>query len=73
MADAEDQERARERGEGIRAELLERLETGAQNAADLLPQLSTPGVSLSEVAFQLERLDDEGRASGKVGGPYQLA
>ncbi len=72
MADAEDQARARARGEGIRAELLERLTAGAQNAADLLPQLSTPDVSLSEVAFQLDRLDDEGRAVGEVGGPYRL-
>ena len=55
-----------------RAELLAKLRTGGpQSAADLYPQ--TPSdVSMSEVAFQLARLADEGKASGEVGGVYRL-
>ena len=65
-------QRATARGEGIRAELLAKLRTGGpQSAADLYPQ--TPSdVSMSEVAFQLARLADEGKASGEVGGVYRL-
>jgi hypothetical protein len=74
MADAEDQQRARERGERIRGELLARLANGAQKPADLLPRLDTQDVSLSEVAFQLDRLAVEGEVvGGKDGQPYRLA
>ena len=61
------------RGERIRAELMERLRTGGpQSATDLDPQ--TPSdVSASEVAFQLERLADEGQITGEVGGVYRIA
>ncbi len=60
------------RGEGIRAELLAKLTTGGpQSAADLYPQTPTD-VSLSEVAFQLARLVEDGKASGEVGGVYRL-
>lgn len=74
MADAEDQERARERGEAIRAELLAQLRAGGpQAASDLLPRLGTANVSLSEVAFQLDRLADEGDVVGSQGERYRLA
>lgn len=67
-------ERARERGEGIRAQLLAKLKTGGpQTAADLLPLDEMRDVSLSEVAFQLDRLAEEGRAVGEPGGSYRLA
>jgi hypothetical protein len=71
-----DQEMARHakaRGEQLRAELLRRLRSGPQPAAALLPQLEAPGVTLSEVAFQLDRLAGEGRTVGEQGGPYRLA
>ena len=65
------EERARARGEGIRAELLARLSTGGpQSAVDLQPQLPQD-VSLSEVAFQLARLTDEGKVNGETGGIYR--
>lgn len=71
MASAGDQERARERGERIRAELTAALRTGGpQSAADLHPQMPA-AVSLSEVAFQLARLADEGETVGEVGGVYR--
>ncbi len=67
-------DRARERGEGIRARLLANLKAGGpKTAADLLPLIDTPDVSLSEVAFQLDRLADEGRAVGDPGDAYRLA
>jgi hypothetical protein len=67
-------ERARERGEGIRAQLLAKLKAGGpQTAADLLPQIERRDVSMSEVAFQLVRLAEEGRAVGEPGGAYRLA
>jgi hypothetical protein len=70
---AEDQERARERGECIRAELTAMLRTGgAQSAADLRPHFPAD-VSLSEISFQLDRLADEGETVGEVGGAYLLA
>jgi hypothetical protein len=72
VASAEDQSRATARGEGIRAALRAKLrEDGPQSAADVHPHLP-PDVSLSEVAFQLDRLADEGTAVGKVGGVYRL-
>lgn len=61
------------RGEGIRSELLGQLREGPQTAAALLPQVTTAEVSVSEVAFQLDRLAGEGRVVGEVGGPYRLA
>lgn len=70
MGDHKD-DRARARGEGIRADLLAKLEGGPQSAADLHPQFRSD-VSLSEIAFQLDRLDEERKASGKVGGRYSL-
>lgn len=67
-------ERARERGEGIRAQLLAKLEAdGPRTAADLLPQIERRDVPLSEVAFQLGRLAEEGRVVGEPGGAYRLA
>lgn len=73
MTSAEDQQRATRRGEGIRDALRAKLrEDGPQTAADLHPHF--PGdVSPSEVAFQLDRLADEGTAVGEVGGVYSLA
>jgi hypothetical protein len=66
-------EQATARGAGVRAELKEKLRTGGpQSASDLHPQINTPKVSRSEVAFQLERLAKEGEASGVVGGTYSL-
>lgn len=59
MASAEDQERARLR------------ETGPQSAANLHPHVPAD-VSLSEVAFQLTRLTDEGKTDGEPGGVYSL-
>jgi hypothetical protein len=71
---AERAERARERGEGIRAQLLAKLEAdGPRAAADLLPLTDPRDVSLSEVAFQLGRLVEEGRAVGEPGGVYRAA
>jgi hypothetical protein len=67
------EQRAQARGEEIRAELKVRLSTGeAQSAAALYPQMPNH-VSLSEVAFQLERLTDEGETTGEVGGVYRIA
>jgi hypothetical protein len=73
VASAEDQNRATKRGEDIRAALRAKLrEDGPKSAADLHSHLR-PDVSLSEVAFQLDRLADEGTAVGKVGSAYRLA
>lgn len=72
MADAEAQRQAKARGEALRAELLAMLGAGPQTAAELLPQVATDNVSLSEVAFQLDRLEDEGRTLGAQGEPYRL-
>lgn len=72
MASAENQNRATARGESIRAELLAKLRTGGpQSAADLHPEFR-PDVSLSEVAFQLDRLADEDTTVGEVGSVYRL-
>jgi hypothetical protein len=55
----------------VRALIIERLrEDGPQGAAELLPAVPSE-VSLSEVAFQLERLAEERRASGEQGGAYR--
>ncbi|HEX3241124.1 MAG TPA: hypothetical protein VHR18_13440 [Solirubrobacterales bacterium] len=70
---ADNERRARARGEGIRDELLARLEDGPQTAAALLPQIGVSDVSLSEVAFQLDRLADERRTVGEQGAEYRLA
>lgn len=81
MYEAEDQQRphgereqqAQARGEGLRAEIRTRLGTeGARSAAELLLQMPND-VSLAEVAFQLERLVEEGEVVGEAGGPYSLA
>jgi hypothetical protein len=67
------QEEAAERGKAIRSELTETLaKDGPQTASALLPQIETPGISLPEVAFQLQRLAEEGKADGEVGGAYHL-
>ncbi len=63
---------ARVRGEELRAELVARLSAGPQTADDLLAAIDREDVSLSEVAFQLERLRSEGRATGAAGEPYEL-
>jgi len=66
------QRQARERGEGLRIELLEMLRQGPRSATELSP--GTPDdVSLSEVFFQLERLVEEGLVVGSEDGPYRLA
>jgi len=65
--------RAKARGEGLRAELLAALEAGPASAVELLPRLKRSDLTLSEVGFQLERLSEEGRASGEVGGSYRLS
>ena len=68
------EDQARARGESIRAELLTQLKAGgSQEAAGLLPQIETPAVSVSEVAFQLDRLADEGEVVGRQGECYRLA
>jgi hypothetical protein len=65
--------RAQARGEALRDELLARLEaSGPQDATELLPQVEIPNVSLSEIAFQLDRLVAEGQAVGEEGKPYRL-
>jgi hypothetical protein len=78
---AQDQERklgerkqqAQARGEGLRAQIKTRLgNEGARSAVDLLPHMPKD-VSLAEVAFQLERLAEEGEAVGEAGDPYSLA
>jgi hypothetical protein len=61
------------RGERIRGELVGLLAGGPRAAPDLLPRLKSEGVSLSEVAFQLDRLEEEARVVGVKGGPYRLA
>lgn len=67
----QNRERATERGERLRARLLELLrEGGPQHAAELIPQMDRD-VFLSEVAFQLERLAEEGKATGEQGGVYR--
>jgi hypothetical protein len=73
MVEEEAVQRAKARGERLRAELLARLRTGPQSAVGLLPQVETPAVSLPEVSFQLDRLAAEGRAVGERGGSYRLA
>ena len=71
--DQEMAQRATARGERLRAELLRRLRSGPQPAAALLPQIEIADVTLSEVAFQLDRLAEEGLTVGEQGGPYRLA
>jgi hypothetical protein len=66
-------QQAQARGESLRGEIKTRLRSeGARSAADLLPHLPKD-VSLAEVAFQLERLAEEGETVGETGGPYSLA
>jgi hypothetical protein len=66
-------QRATARGEGIRADLAAKLRaSGPQTAAQLQPQMAAD-VSLSEVAFQLGRLAEDGRAVGSEGKDYRLA
>ncbi|HUC00326.1 MAG TPA: hypothetical protein VMS11_10910 [Solirubrobacterales bacterium] len=65
------QEAATTRGEQIRSQLIEMLTVdGPQTAGTLLPRVETPGISLSEIAFQLQRLCEEGKAIGAVGDTY---
>lgn len=73
MSEDEKQRCAKERGETIRAALVEQLAIGPGTAADLLPQLSVSNVSLSEVVFQLGRLKEEGRVIDEQGGLYRLS
>jgi hypothetical protein len=63
---------ARTRGERIRAELIEKLIDGPQEAAALYPQIDGDA-SLEEIVFQLERLSEEGRAVGESEGAYKLS
>jgi hypothetical protein len=72
MAGAEDQRRARERGERVRDELTAALRAGGpQSAADLSPKVPRD-VSLSEVTFQLGRLVQEGVVVDAGGGRYRF-
>lgn len=65
------QETATTRGKQIRSQLVEALKAdGPQTAVALLPRIQMPDISLSEVAFQLQRLCEEGKASGAVGDTY---
>lgn len=65
------QEAAAARGESIRSQLTESLtRDGPQTASALLRQIKTPGISLSEIAFQLQRLREEGKVAGAVGDDY---
>jgi len=58
------------RGIGLRTEIVSLLQSGGpQTAADVLPQLTTEHVSLSEVAFQLDRLTEKGRPMAKQETP----
>lgn len=60
------------RGIGLRTEIVSLLQSGGpQTAADLLPRLTTEHVSLSEVAFQLDRLTEERKTDGKAGDAYR--
>lgn len=59
------------RGIGLRMEIVSLLQSGPQTAADLLPRLLTEHVSLSEVAFQLDRLTEERKTDGKAGDAYR--
>jgi hypothetical protein len=71
--DFEARRRATARGEKIRAALIAALRgRGPASAADLHPLMPTE-ISLSEVAFQLDRLREEGLTEGGQGGPYRLA
>jgi hypothetical protein len=72
VPNAEDQKRARERSERVRSELTAKLRTGGpQSAAD--PHSQMPGdIALSQVAFQLYRLANEGETVGE-GGVFRLA
>jgi hypothetical protein len=64
-------QRATERGEGLRRKLLSLLEEDGEQSAALLVRQLPPDVSLSEVAFQLCRLAEEGQVEGEVGGYYR--
>jgi hypothetical protein len=62
---------ARERGENLRAELIAMLREGPKTVTELIPR-KPEGVSTSEIAFQLERLAEDGRVVGGEDGPYRL-
>ena len=62
---------ARERGETIRAKLREQLQSGPRTAAELLPDIDVENLSLSEVEFQLGRLEDAGDVIDEA-GVYRL-
>lgn len=62
---------ARERGENLRAELIAMLREGPKTATELIPR-KPEDVSASEIAFQLERLAEDGRVVGADNGPYRL-
>lgn len=63
---------ARARGVRIRAELVAILKESGPQAATMLYAQIEGDVSLPEVAFQLERLAEEGQASGEPDGLYEL-
>lgn len=69
--DYESLERATARGERIRAALLAKLTTGGPQTAAALADPTDGDVSLSEIAFQLNRLAEEGKAAGEHGGEYR--
>lgn len=63
---------ARARGTKIREDLIALLRRGGPQPATMLYAQIEGDVSLSEVAFQLERLAEEGQADGEPDGIYQL-
>lgn len=69
--DHESRERATQRGESIRAVLMAQLVQGGPATAAQLHEFLPTHVSLSEVAFQLDRLSEEGKVSGEQGGVYR--
>lgn len=69
--DYESRERATARGERIRAVLLAKLHEDGPATATALARFMPPEISLSEVAFQLDRLAEEGKAVGEQGSEYR--
>jgi|GEM_PF-3191162 len=60
------------RGIGLRTEIVSLLQSGGpQTAADLLPQLRTEDLALSEVSFQLDRLTEEQKAARNAEDIYR--
>lgn len=63
---------ARARGARIRADLIAKLQAGGPQPATMLYAQIDCDASLAEIAFQLERLVEEGQAVGEPDGAYEL-